>query len=133
MNPGKMEKLVTGMSVVYVVAARLLDLKGKPKACGVGKLMNISRVEASVVVHCHRPVNDGHLRIQWKPVFIEEGVQVLGSGSRPMTETVEIRRILFPVQLHDGVLPHTVCPDGWIIWGSASPIQKRKLLLWRGR
>ena len=25
-----------------------------------------------------------------------------------MTETVEIRRILFPVQLHDGVLPHSV-------------------------
>ena len=73
MNPGKMEKLVTGMSVVYIVAARLLDLKGKPKACGVGKLMNISRVEASVVVHCHRPESDGHLRIQWKPVFIEEG------------------------------------------------------------
>ena len=25
-----------------------------------------------------------------------------------MTETVEVRRILFPVQLHDGVLPHRV-------------------------
>ena len=66
--------------------------------------MNISRVESAVVVDSR----DGHLRIQWKPVFIEEGVQVLGSGSHPMTETVEVRRILFPVQLHDGVLPHRV-------------------------
>ena len=103
-----MEKLVTGMSVVYMAAARLLDDKGKPKACCVGKVMNISRAEAAVVVHCHRPVSDGHLRLQWKPVFIEEGVQVLGSGSHPMTETVEARRIMFPVQLHDGVLPHSV-------------------------
>ena len=67
MNPGKMEKLVTGMSVVYMAAARLLDLKGKPKACCVGKVMNVSRAEAAVVVHCHRPVSDGHLRLQWNP------------------------------------------------------------------
>ena len=91
-----MEKLVTGMSVVYMAAARLLDEKGKPKACCVGKVMNLARAEAAVVVHCHRPVSDGHLRLQWKPVFIEEGVQVLGPGSHRMTETVEIRRIMFP-------------------------------------
>ena len=31
MNPGKMEKLVAGMSVVYMAAARLLDEKVNPR------------------------------------------------------------------------------------------------------
>ena len=74
MNPGKMEKLVTGMSIVYIVEARLLDPRGKPKACSVGKVLNVSRAEASIVVHCHRPISDGHLRVQWKPVFVEKTV-----------------------------------------------------------
>ena len=64
MNPVKMEKNVTGMSVVYIVEARLLDPRGKPKACSVGKVMNVSRVEATIVFHCHRPISDGHLRMQ---------------------------------------------------------------------
>ena len=70
--------------------------------------MNISNVESAEVVHCHRPINDGHLRVQWKPVFVENGVQVLGSGAIPLKETVEARRMLYPVQLHDGVLPHRI-------------------------
>ena len=65
MNPGKMEQVVTGMSVVYIVDARLLDHRSKPKACSVGKVMNVSRGETAIVVHCHRPISHGHLRTQW--------------------------------------------------------------------
>ena len=36
----------------------------------------------------------------------ESGVEVLGSGSNPSTETVPVKRIFFPVQLHDGVVSH---------------------------
>ena len=96
------------MSVVYILEARLLDPRGKPKACSVGKAMNVSCVEAAIVVHCHRPLSDGRLRVQGKPVFIENGVQVLSSSSILLKERVEARRILYPVQLLDGVLPHRV-------------------------
>ena len=31
---------------------------------------------------------------------------VIGTGSKPAEETVEIKRILEPIQLHDGVISH---------------------------
>ena len=39
-------------------------------------------------------------------MYTEEGQEFLGSGANPAKETVPINRILFPVQLHDGVLAH---------------------------
>ena len=39
-------------------------------------------------------------------MYVEGGVEVLGEGSTPSTETVPIKRLLFPAQLHDGVLEH---------------------------
>ena len=46
------------------------------------------------------------MRLYWRPVYIEGGSEVLGSGHAPSTETIPVKRILFPVQLHDGVLAH---------------------------
>ena len=63
--------------------------------------------DASVVVHRYKPVTDGHLRLYWQLLFTGgSGIEVLGSGSTTSTETVPVKRILFPVQLHDGEISH---------------------------
>ena len=74
----------------------------------IGKVTALSRAESTVVVvHRYKPVTDGRLRLYWQPLFTgESGVEVLASGSIPSTETVPVKRILFPVQLHDGVVSH---------------------------
>ena len=66
----------------------------------------MSAAEATVILHKHRPVTDHHLRLYWKPVYIEEGQEVLGSGANPSKETVPVTRVLFPVRMHDGMLAH---------------------------
>ena len=70
------------------------------------KITAISRAEATVIVHRHKPVSDNQMRLYWKPVYIEGGSEVLGTGHTPSTETIPVKRILFPVQLHDGVIAH---------------------------
>ena len=99
MSPGRLDKVQTGNCVVYRFA-------GRAKECTVGKVTAVSKSEATVVVHRYRPVSDHHLRLYWRPVYIEEGIEVLGDGSNPSTETVPLKRLLFPVQLHDGILAH---------------------------
>jgi hypothetical protein len=59
-----------------------------------------------LIVHKHRPESDGRLRLKWIPVFIQGGVEELGSGSKPSEEVVEFNRIIGNVQLHDGVISH---------------------------
>ena len=99
-SPGKLDKVQTGNFIAYVVA-------GKMKECTIGKVTALSRAEASVVVHRYKPVTDGHLRLYWQPLYTgESGVEVLGSGPNPSTETVHVKMILFPVLLHDGVVSH---------------------------
>ena len=81
-------------------------LERKSKICHVGKITNISRAESIVVAHKHKPVSDGMLRLKWVPSFIEGGAEVLGSGSTPNLEQVDVKRIIMPVVLHDGVMGH---------------------------
>ena len=100
MKPGKLERLVAGNYLAYT------GLEKKRKICHVGKVQNVSRREESVVVHKHKPVSDGRLRLKWEPLYIEDGTEVLGSGSKPSEETIQVKRILFPVPIHDGVLGH---------------------------
>ena len=59
-------------------------------------------------MHKHQPQSEGRLRIKWLPVFIDGngGGEVLVTGAQPSTERVEAKRLLFPVQLHDGVMSH---------------------------
>lgn len=99
MSPGKNHKIHPGSYVVYIVA-------GKKKEVTVGKVTAVSAAEATVILHKHRPVTDHHFRLYWKPVYVEEGQEVLGSGSNPSKEPVPINRVLFSAQLHDGVLAH---------------------------
>ena len=76
------------------------------KGCTAGKITAISKAEATLVVHRHKPVADNCLRLYWQPVYVEGGVEVLGNGSMPSTENIPVKRVLFPVQLHDGVIAH---------------------------
>ena len=85
--------------MVYVLPDRIKEVT-------VGKVTALSKSEQTVIVHRHKPVTDNNLRLYWHPVFVEGGTEVLGSGSVPSTETVGLKRPLFPVQLHDGVLAH---------------------------
>ncbi len=56
MNPGKLDKVLTGNYVAYVIPE-------KAKECAVGKITAISRIEATVIVHRYRPVSDNHMRL----------------------------------------------------------------------
>ena len=40
------------------------------------------------------------------PVFIEDGAEVLGSGTKPSEVSIDAKRVLVVVQLHDGVMSH---------------------------
>ena len=102
MKPGKLEKLVSGNHIVYRTDDR------RRKLVLVGKILNISKREAKVVVHKYYPVSDHRLRLRWVPVFVEQGSEVLGSGSRTSEEQVAVNRIICTTQLHDGVIAHAV-------------------------
>ena len=60
------------------------------------------------MVHKYYPVSDHRLRLRWVPVFVEQGSEVLGSGSRTSEEQVAVNRIICTTQLHDGVIAHAV-------------------------
>ena len=91
----------TGNFVVYVCP-------GKIKEVTLGEVTALSRSEQTIVVHRYKPVTDNCLHLYWQPVYVEGGAEVLGSGSVASTETVSLKRLLFPVQMHDGVLAHAV-------------------------
>ena len=95
-RPGKLDKLSTGNFIAYVAVQR-------SKKCGIGKVISISKAEAIVIIHKYRPVSDCRLRLYWTPVYNENGTEVLGTGSVAATEQIPVQRILWPVQLHDGV------------------------------
>ena len=48
-------------------------------------------------------------------MYVAGGVEALGEGSAPSTETVPVQRLLCPVQLDDGVLSHAAarCLDSF--------------------
>ena len=97
-SPGKLEQVHTGNLWAYAY-------EGNRKICGIGKVLSVSRAEGKAVFHVFRPVSDHRLRLYWKPAYEDEpGVEVLGSGSKAVEETVTAKHLLFPVQLHDGVL-----------------------------
>ena len=101
-RPGKFAKLTAGAYIAYALTT---STKSR-KLCSVGKILSVSARENTVMVHKYGPVSDGHLRLHWQPLYWEDGVLVFGSGSRPAEETVEIKRVLEPLQLHDGVISH---------------------------
>ena len=84
MSKCMLERLVTGNFIVYSVAT-------KQKVCTVGKVLSISRPESNCIVHCHKAVCECHLRMEWEPMYVENGTQVIGygwSGSQCTLKTV---------------------------------------------
>jgi len=106
MKPGKLAQIHSGNIIAYKVA-------GKVKVVTVGKIQSTSLPDGTAVVHRYRPVTDNRLRLYWTPIYIsEEGGETLGSGATASTETVPVNRILYLVQLHDGVLSHADARSG---------------------
>ena len=110
-KPGKIYKMTPGMFIAYVQTL-------KSKICHVGKILNVSRAEAAVVVHRYAPTAGQDLRVHWRPLFIDDsppdgngGSEVFGSGSKPSEERVTVNRILTDLQLHDHVMSHAVARD----------------------
>ena len=56
-KPGKLEKITQGTSIAYTGS-------GGPKKCNIGKVLNVSKRETSVLVHKHRPSSAGHMRVK---------------------------------------------------------------------
>ncbi len=72
-RPGKLEKISTGNFIAYVAVH-------ESKQCGIGKVLSIYRAEAVVIIHKYRLVSDCRLRLYWTPVYVENGMEVLGTG-----------------------------------------------------
>jgi len=104
-KPGKLSRIFPNTYIAYK-SLRPNKADIFKRLCEVGRVLNVSKVESSVVVHVHKPLSEGRLRVKWIPVYVVEGSEVLGSGTEALTVQVEAQRILFPVQLHDGVLSH---------------------------
>jgi len=102
MKLGKLDKLTVGMHIAYT-------LDRKAKVCLVGKIKTVTKTEACVVVHKHKAVSDGRLRLTWKPLFtapVEQGgAESLEEGA-PVLDRVGVKDILSDVELHDGVMSH---------------------------
>ena len=79
LSRGVTDKLVPGGCIVYTVA-------DKTKVVTVGKIVSMSKTEKTLLVHRYKPISDGRLRIYWKPIYIEGGVEVLGEGAHALTE-----------------------------------------------
>ena len=57
-----------------------------------------------MTVHCYAPVNGNRMRIHWRPLYVDNGSEVVGDGSVPKELRVPFKAIIIAVQLHDGVI-----------------------------
>ena len=113
---GKLDKLSAGQYIAY-------SLSRPGKVCTVGRVWTITRAEASIVVHKHKPSTDGRLRVKWRPVFTAQteagGHEVLDAGAAPSLEQITVQQVLAVVQLHDGVMSHAAArrldKAGWTL------------------
>ena len=84
----KLDKVGVGGYVAYAAA-------GKKKTCRIGRVQLISKAEQEVVVHRHRPLTDGRLRVRWKPTYWDESqTEVIEEGSKPSLERVAADRLV---------------------------------------
>ena len=77
------------------------------KTFTIGKVLNVSRAEGKVTLHVYGPMSDGRLRIQWRPLFVENGAEQF-HGTDPVKIVVEIGQVPMIAPLNDGVVQHTV-------------------------
>ena len=60
-------------------------------------------------VHKFRAQWDVSLRVRWLPLFYDaEGAETTEAGGKPSIESITPKHVLAVVQLHDGVLQHSV-------------------------
>ena len=70
----------------------------------IGKVLNVSRSEGKVTVHCFAPTADGRLQIRWRPFFIENGAEIF-DGSDPFKLVLDAGQVLClaPLSEYDAV------------------------------
>ena len=111
---GKKPKLEPGLHIVYAKDSQL-------RICSVGRIWALTKAEASVQVHKYTANWDVRLRVRWMPLFYNaEGAETTeATGGRPSLEGITPKQVLDVVQLHDGVLQHSVARkldrEGWKI------------------
>lgn len=94
----KLDRVVAGSTVAYAT--------GK-KTYGIGRALNVSKVENKITLHVYGPVSDGRLRVQWRPLYVENGEESF-VGTDAVTATVEASQIIALAPLHDGIVQHAV-------------------------
>ena len=60
----RFENLNPGMFAAYRTSVRA-------KSCLIGKVLNVSRLEESMVVHVYKALPSDDLRIHWTPKFVD--------------------------------------------------------------
>ena len=74
---GKLAKLTVGQFCAYQQGQGSSD---GIRRLRIGKVVNITRSESSVVVHRYRPLNDSRLRVRWIPLEVSvNGAEVPSS------------------------------------------------------
>ena len=101
---GKLSRIAVRQHIAYSV--------GNVRLCRFGRVVSLQHASGAVTVHRHGAISDGRLRGLWKPVMIHaEGQEVLGSageGEKAALEQVLAKQIICVVELHSGVLSHSV-------------------------
>ena len=100
-----------------------IDVKAKKIRVGLVRAGSGDEVQ----IHRFRPAYGGGVRIKWVPSFIDDGQVVLGSGSEPAIETVQIAAIVLTFALvgHEG---NAAQNDGFISAKAAWELDNRGLV-----
>ena len=56
----------------------------------------------------HKPVSDLRLRVKWVPIYMANGEETQDPTGDPCTEEVPFNRILHTVQMHSGIMAHSI-------------------------
>ena len=59
----KLYKVVAGSTVAYAV---------NKDTFSIGKVLNVSRMEARLILQRYGPIADGRLWIEWRPLYVAE-------------------------------------------------------------
>ena len=110
---GKKPRLEPGLHIAHAKDAQL-------RTCSVGRVWVLTKAEASVQVHKFRGQWGASLRVRWMPLFYgTDGAETTEAGGKPSLEGITPKQVLAVVQLHDGVLQHSVARrldrSGWKI------------------
>ena len=85
-NKGKgwLDRIQSGQTVAYAVDKH---------SYSIGKITSISHPERKCVVHAYGPTSDGRLRVIWRPLFNDDGVETF-AGTEAVKVTLELRQLI---------------------------------------